>query len=427
MATQPIDYTAPNSGFLQGLQIAAAYKQNQQQNKQQERQDQFYAAMKSTPSDQLGSLRAQFPEYVDNIQKEIGIQNSEHAAFVNKSLNNLSLAFASNNPQQLQSAIHSSAPALASLNVSPDDAMNLAQSNPQQFGSLLSAARLATMPIDQQFATQQRQQKIDETNRSNLASEGLTARGQDINASTARRGQDITMRGQDIGAATSRRGQDMAMQRSTIANGQNGERTVQLSDGRTVSVGGKLHGSGANAFYEGVDDNGNVIRVPASSISAPAGGATSAGIQASNDDIGSILNSSPDSLKFMTGVTGGNGRPALGSDYVSRFNGKEQRQLYNAANRIQGRMQNQGIGAAKDMGASGINTVAEAKLYFQSMPQVDFSSPEAIQQSVRDIDTYTKNFNQQYSVDVGVKSNKNQLPARQAAAANSGYQSLWGD
>ena len=47
-------------------------------------------------------------------------------------------------------------------------------------------------------------------------------------------------------------------------------------------------------------------------------------------------------------------------------------------------MQNQGVAAARDMGASGINTVAEAKMYFQGMPQVDYSSPEAMQQSIRE-------------------------------------------
>ncbi|MGE9716555.1 DNA transfer protein, partial [Escherichia coli] len=80
--------------------------------------------------------------------------------------------------------------------------------------------------------------------------------------------------------------------------------------------------------------------------------------------------------------------PALGADIRSRASGGDQRKLYNAAQRIQGKMQNQGIAAARDMGASGINTVAEAKMYFQGMPQVDFSSPEALQQSMRDIQQY---------------------------------------
>ena len=62
------------------------------------------------------------------------------------------------------------------------------------------------------------------------------------------------------------------------------------------------------------------------------------------------------------------------------------------------------------MGASGINTVAEAKMYFQGMPQVDFSSPEALQQSMRDIQQYTDNYNQQYNVNVGKSQRQQSQP-----------------
>ena len=91
-------------------------------------------------------------------------------------------------------------------------------------------------------------------------------------------------------------------------------------------------------------------------------------------------------------------------------------------------MQNQGIAAARDMGASGINTVAEAKLYFQGMPQVDFSSPEALQQSMRDIQQYTDNYNQQYNVNVGKSQRQQSQPAQVSQpAASSNFSSLWGD
>ncbi len=95
-------------------------------------------------------------------------------------------------------------------------------------------------------------------------------------------------------------------------------------------------------------------------------------------------------------------------------------------------MQNQGIAAARDMGASGINTVAEAKMYFQGMPQVDYSSPEAMQQSLRDIQQYTNDYNQQYSVNVGNAGAKSQpsRPAQQSQQQpqqSAGFSSLWGD
>ncbi|EGB9081387.1 DNA transfer protein, partial [Escherichia coli] len=243
------------------------------------------------------------------------------------------------------------------------------------------------------------------------------------------RGQDITMRGQDLSAATARRGQDLAMQRASMKGAVgNNERTVQLADGRTVTVGGKLHGAGANAFYEGIDNEGNMVRVPAGSIAAPATSAASAQNYAMKKDLDAISGASIDDLGFMTGITGSSGSPALGADIRSRASGGDQRKLYNAAQRIQGKMQNQGIAAARDMGASGINTVAEAKMYFQGMPQVDFSSPEALQQSMRDIQQYTDNYNQQYNVNVG-KSQRQQSQPTQVSqpAASSNFSSLWGD
>lgn len=400
-------------------QVISSQIQNQQAQRDNQRRQDFYAAIESATPDQLPALRRQFPEFAQNIQQEIGIQSAEHASFVHGALNDLSVAAASGNPQAVQSAIQKNGPALSSLGVSQEQAAQLYQQDPQRFNSLLNATRLATLPMDKQFETQQNQQRIDETVRSNKAGEGLQARG-----------QNITMRGQDMSAATARRGQDMASQRAGDAGGQ-GDRVVQLADGRTVNVGGKLHGSGANAFYEGIDNSGNMVRVPASSIAAPATSAASAQNYAMKKDLDAISGASSDDLGFMTGVTGSSGSPALGADIRSRASGGDQRKLYNAAQRVQGKMQNQGIAAARDMGASGINTVAEAKMYFQGMPQVDYSSPEAMQQSMRDIQQYTDNYNQQYQVDVGNGGNRQQSaqPAAQQTTQpkTSGYQSLWGD
>ncbi|EBV6209977.1 DNA transfer protein [Salmonella enterica subsp. enterica serovar Hadar] len=286
--------------------------------------------------------------------------------------------------------------------------------NPEQLSHMLTTMSLGALGPEKAFAVQDKMvgREIDrgrlaETIRSNQAGEALTARG-----------QNITMRGQDL-----------SMQRASMKGAVgNNERTVQLADGRTVTVGGKLHGAGANAFYEGIDNEGNMVRVPAGSIAAPATSAASAQNYAMKKDLDAISGASIDDLGFMTGITGSSGSPARGADIRSRASGGDQRKLYNAAQRIQGKMQNQGIAAARDMGASGINTVAEAKMYFQGMPQVDFSSPEALQQSMRDIQQYTDNYNQQYNVNVG-KSQRQQSQPTQVSqpAASSNFSSLWGD
>ncbi|EHI3426075.1 DNA transfer protein [Salmonella enterica] len=286
--------------------------------------------------------------------------------------------------------------------------------NPEQLSHMLTTMSLGALGPEKAFAVQDKMagREIDrgrlaETIRSNQAGEALTARG-----------QNITMRGQDL-----------SMQRASMKGSVgNNERTVQLSDGRTVTVGGKLHGAGANAFYEGIDNEGNMVRVPASSIAAPATSSASAQNYAMKKDIDAIANADASALDFMTGMTGGAGNPAIGADVRSRLTGKEQRQLYNSAQRIQGRMQNQGVAAARDMGASGINTIAEAKMYFQGMPQVDYSSPEAMQQSIREIQEYTNNYNKQYNVNVGKSQYQQSQPVQKSqSASNSNFSSLWGD
>jgi hypothetical protein len=387
-------------------QVIAAQRENQQAQQDQQRKSQFYTALLNATPDQLPALRRQFPEFAQNIQQEIGIQDAEHAKFVNSALNNLSVASASGDPQQVMQAIQKNAPALASINVSPQDAMQLFQSDPARFNNILTAARFSTMPIDKQFDVQQKQDQLAETIRSNKAGEALTARGQDITAQNARlaaNGATSDMKNYATYSQLLKTNPEGAALFAQVAGIKTGgaDRQVQLSDGRTVTIKGPLHGAGQNAFYEAIDNAGNTIRVPPTAIAATASSAASAQNYAMKKDLELLSNADPKSLDFLTGVTGGTGKPALGADVRSRIGSGEQRQIFNAAQRIQGKMQNQGIAAARDMGASGINTVAEAKMYFQGMPQVDFSSPEATQQSIRDIKTYTDNYNQQYNVNVG--------------------------
>lgn len=192
---QPIDYTSGN-GFAQGLQLKGLQDEVQQRamaNEQAqiaaERQKSAYAALQNARPEDLPSLRRQYPEFADLIQKEIGIQDAEHATFVNKALNKISVAVASGNPAMVQTAIEQNKPALMSFGVDPQEAIQMAQNDPQQFGSLLKASMYATMPIEKQVDAQQKQQQLDETARSNRAGEALQARG-----------QDITIRGQNISA-----------------------------------------------------------------------------------------------------------------------------------------------------------------------------------------------------------------------------------
>ncbi len=422
-----------NNMGLQALQgigsVMDIYNQQEQAQRKQQFQQSYGQAYASGDRNAMRQLAAQYPDQVDAVRNGMKFVDEDQR----NTVGNLAAAarLAATSPEAMGAWLQNNAADLQRVGLDPREVAQTYQQNPQQFSEFVDHLGMAALgPVDY-FNAQDKivgqalnRDKLNETIRSNQAGESLQ-----------RRGQDITVRGQDISAATARRGQDMANQRGNASGSAGGDgRTVQLSDGRTVQIVGKLHGAGQNAFYEGVDNAGNTVRVPASSIAATATSAASAQNYAMSKDLNSILNAPTEKLDFMTGVTGGNGSPSWDAEVRSRLGGGEQRQLFNATKRIQGKMQNQGIAAARDMGASGINTVAEAKMYFQGMPQVDYSSPEAMQQSLRDIQQYTDNYNQQYSVNVGNRSAQSQpsRPAQQSQPAqqpqqSTGFSSLWGD
>ncbi|EDS7167605.1 DNA transfer protein [Salmonella enterica] len=388
-----------------GLQALQGISSVMDMYRQQEFQQAYADAYTSGDRDAMRKLASQYPEQFDAVRNGMKFVDEDQRSTVGTLAASARLAASS--PEAMMSWLQNNSSELTRAGVDPLDVAKMYQQNPQGFTEFVDHLGMAALGPEQYFQAQDRivgreidRGKLAETIRSNQTGEALTARG-----------QNITMRGQDL-----------SMQRASMKGSVgNNERTVQLADGRTVTVGGKLHGAGANAFYEGIDNEGNMVRVPAGSIAAPATSAASAQNYAMKKDLDAISGASIDDLGFMTGITGSSGSPALGADIRSRASGGDQRKLYNAAQRIQGKMQNQGIAAARDMGASGINTVAEAKMYFQGMPQVDFSSPEALQQSMRDIQQYTDNYNQQYNVNVGnggKKSSMQQPPTQQSAGGS---------
>lgn len=385
----------PNVGvqLAQGLgAVGQAIGQGEAAQRLAEFQQAFGKAYAAGDRNALRQLAATNPEQIQAIRQGMGFVDADKNQAMGDMSARLNIA-AAQGPEAVRRELATHQDTLQQIGVSPEQAWQTYQQSPQGFTQLTDLIGMHAVGPEKYFDIQDKltgreidRGRLAETVRSNKAGEGLQARGQDL-----------------------------AMQRAnakTIAGGD-GNRIVQLSDGRTVNVGGKLHGSGANAFYEGIDDNGNMVRVPASAIAAPPTSAASAQNYAMKKDLDAISGASSGDLDFMTGLTGGNGSPSWDAEARSRWSGGDQRQLFNATKRIQGKMQNQGIAAARDMGASGINTVAEAKMYFQGMPQVDYSSPSAMQQSVRDIQQYTDNYNQQYQVNVGGRGRNQQAPMQE--------------
>ncbi|MGL5523748.1 MAG: phage DNA ejection protein [Aeromonas veronii] len=380
----PIDYTSQaanmfNQGVSSGLGMQRASMLRQEQEAQaaaREKQQTFNKSLQtawdSGDNKQMIDLIAANPEQMQAIQGMLGIRDQQQKTNIANVAQQLNAAITSGNMQGAAGVINSNAEFLSSIGQDPQELLGDLQSDPQSLLRGAESMMLMTMAPEDVMKYKQKleDQAID---RERIAASRYAT---DVSARNAR-------------------------ERSAGKSGSTpGERTVVLGDGRTVTISGKLHGAGANAFYEGVDANGQTVRVPAQAIAAPSTSASSAENYAMKKDIDSILSAKDDDLGFITGVTGGLGTNAIGADIRSRIKGGEQRNIYNASMRIQGRMQKQGVASARDMGASGINTAAEAKMYFQGMPQIDFSSPETMKQSIAGIKEYTDNYNRQYNVNL---------------------------
>ncbi|HBC7484089.1 TPA: phage DNA ejection protein [Proteus mirabilis] len=431
-----------------GLQLAQGlgglgemYKQQQAQQRDKEFQSLWGKAYASGDRDAMRQLMATYPEQAEKITS--GMQGISED--VRESLGNIASGYRmAINSGNATDYIRKNADELRRLGIDPQQALAMANENPKGAIELADHIGMSALGPDKYFDIQDKiegrsidRDKLSETVRSNQASEALT-----------REGHQIQIRGQNISAQNSIRSANSSgskpasvqeyeymvsltpeQRKQFLALKGRGEselQQAQLSNGQTVMIDPKAQGAGDSKYYKGFDANGNVVTIPVNALSSVSDPSGNAGKNLMNDDLSMLANATDDQLNAITGITGGTGSNPLTADIGTRTLNKDARPLYNSAQRIQGYMQNQGIGAARAMGASGINTVDEAKMYFQSMPQLDFSTPQALRNSIKIINKYTQDYNARNNANLGAPSSKQAI--QQPASSNqSGYSSLWGD
>ncbi|ELQ8980633.1 hypothetical protein R3B00_001295 [Klebsiella pneumoniae] len=98
--------------------------------------------------------------------------------------------------------------------------------------------------------------------------------------------------------------------------------------------------------------------------------------------------------------------PKQAEDFNSARAGGDERTAYKAYQRVQGYMLTQGVGDAKNMGASGINTKEEAQMYFAKMPSLD---PMNMDESIQQIRDYTNAWNSKHKIEATGKTSDNSV------------------
>ncbi|HHX4110308.1 phage DNA ejection protein [Proteus mirabilis] len=421
-----------------GLQLAQGlgglgetYKQQQAQERDKEFQSLWGKAYASGDRDAMRQLMATYPDQAEKITS--GMQGISED--VRESLGNIASGYRmAINSGNATDYIRKNADELRRLGIDPQQALAMANENPKGAIELADHIGMSALGPDKYFDVQDKiegrsidRDKLSETVRSNQASEALTREGHQIQI----RGQNISAQN-SIRSANSTGSKPASVQEyeymvsltpeqrkqflALKGRGESELQQAQLSNGQTVMIDPKAQGAGDSKYYKGFDANGNVVTIPVNALSSVSSTANNASTTRMNEDLSLIANAPISQLNAITGITGGTGTTPITADAGTRTVNREARSLYNAAQRIQGNMQNQGISAAREMGASGINTVAEAKMFFQSMPQLDYSSPEALQNSVKIIDQYTKAFNSRNNANLGAPSSqKSRQQAPQAA------------
>lgn len=418
MAIGPIDYTSGMGGLEQGFRFGLGLRQIEQEQQAKEEQKaaqqkfgtDLMKAWESGDEKSLVDLVAANPGQMDTIKGLIGLKDDVRNRAVGGMASSLSTALETGNINGAANIIASNADLLSSMGQDPASLIRRLQEDPESLRREADSYRLMTMTPDQ--VMDYRQKLVDqEIQRDRIAA--------------TREGHQVTRRGQDMvqsragvrGGAGG--GQSTGATPEGMPDARQGYEWATLADGSLVQVNqGKPFGAGAGQFFNGYDAEGNRIRVPVSAISAPATAATSAREGLTNKDIGIVSSASDDDLSSFTGITGQIGSPSFAAEWTTRYKSPEAREAFASVSRINRNMQNQGIAAAKDMGASGINTIQEAKMFFGSMPQIDFSSPAALRESLGTINEYTQTFNSQHKVNLGKKQQGgNEEGASQGAQA----------
>lgn len=437
---------ANNMGLqaLNGLVgLAGIYQENKAKERLGEFQKAWGEAYANSDRDGMRQLLATYPEYAQAITG--GMQGV--SADVRESLGNLSSGY--RNAVMNGNAtdyVRQNADTFRRLGIDPMEAVSIAEKDPKAAVQLADHIGMSSLGIDDYFNLQDKQLgrqidqgRLDEQIRSNQAGEALT-----------REGHQIQVRGQNISAQNSMRSASSAGSKPAAVQeyeymmtlspeqrkqflalkGKSGTemQQAQLANGQTVMIDPNAQGAGDSKYYKGFDANGNVVTIPVkalSSISQPEGMATT---NMMSSDMKKLLDADDKTLSSITGITGGAGKLPITSDYRTKLNDDETRDLYNAAERVLGNMQNMSIEKAKAMGASGINTVAELEIYKKGLPQPDFSSPRAIRETLKAIEQYNKDFNSGKNANLGAPSSQQSAQPIQQAPANNqgGYSNLWG-
>lgn len=197
----PIDYTSGlNNSMLTGARLGGLIGLSRQQELENQKAAEAQALAKQFQADWQGSfgdpqkmtaLAAKYPGQMESIKAGIGFQDEQHQQALGNAARDLRVAMATNNPQAVGAAAMKHAGVLGTVGSSPEDIMQQFQQNPQSLAHTVEAVGMSALGPEKFYDVQQNQQKLEETARSNRASEANTIRGQNLNYQSSMTGHNL--------------------------------------------------------------------------------------------------------------------------------------------------------------------------------------------------------------------------------------------
>lgn len=182
---------------LRGIgEVKQGLTQNEAAQQAKDFQSAYGAAYASGDRNAMRQLAAKYPGQMAEVQKGMGFIDDDQRATVGNLA--ASARLAASNPETFSKWLQSNATDLSRIGVDPQSVAQMYQQNPQGFGEFADHLGMAALGPDQYFAAQDRivgrqqdQQKIEETARSNRASEANAIRGQNLSYQSAMTGHNL--------------------------------------------------------------------------------------------------------------------------------------------------------------------------------------------------------------------------------------------
>lgn len=387
---------------LRGLAgVADIYNQQQQQQRQQEFQQQYANAFKSGDRNAMRDLAAIFPDQFEAVRNGMGFIDDDQRNTIGNLATRAQLA-SSQGQAAFGKYLVDNAADMQRVGLNPVDVAAMQQQDPKGFSDFAGNLALFSLGHDKYFDVLDKQQgrrleqgRLDETVRSNQASEANTIRGQNLTYQSAMTGHSIAQQNVNL----RRMELDDKKYDRQIARETNDLKLADLQDKRAKNQQDieQARRDKEDAYNTSMDAMSRTVETAQKVLDSPG----------FNGYFGVNLN--PLSNRFIPGTDAADTSALVDTLKSQGF--------------MSGIQQMRGLGALSNAeGQKVMDAIGNL-----SASQSEASAKASIKAIISTTQKAQERLQQKYGNDIPPIQNAQQAPASSTQQATSGYQSLWGD